>query len=164
MGLLSAASVRKRINSAGALSRSGDPAAAIEKLAVVLAELPEDLAANVEMARALTLLDDPAGAEAHYRTALQTSLEYSVVVELAQSIAAQGRIDEAEDHLDAALQMTMVDKKLDAGEVHLARAMLCAADGRIADARSALAQIPDSSGRSVKDLAARVAAGLATRA
>src|SRR5437867_9904860 len=94
MGFLSGAALRRRVTAAGSLARSGDPAAAVETLAEVLAGAPDDLAANVEMARALTLLDDPAGAEEHYRRALQARLEYSIVVELAQAIAAQKRIPE----------------------------------------------------------------------
>jgi thioredoxin-like negative regulator of GroEL len=160
VGLLSGSSPRRRISTAGELARSGDPAGAVEQLAAVLDEEPEDVAANVEMARALMLLDDPAAAEEHYRRALAVRVDYKLVIELAQTLAAQGRLDDAEDHLDAARQMTESDRKLDAGEVHLARAMLYAGEGRAADAREALAQIPSNTSRSVRDFAARIEAGL----
>jgi len=160
MGILSGSSSRRRVSAAGELARSGDPAGAVEQLAAVLDDEPEDVAANVEMARALMLLDDPAGAEEHYRRAIAVRLDYKLVIELAQALAARGRLDDAEDHLDAALQMTESDKKLDAGEVHLARAMLYAGEGRADDARAALAQIPTSTSRSVRDFAARLEASL----
>ena len=160
MGILSGSSLRRRISAAGELARSGDPAGAVERLAAILDDEPEEVAANVEMARALMLLDDPAGAEEHYRRAIAVRLDYSLVIELAQCLAARGRLDDAEDHLDAALQMTESDGKLDAGEVHLARAMLYAGEGRTEDARTALAQIPSSTSRGVRDFAARLQASL----
>jgi tetratricopeptide (TPR) repeat protein len=162
MGILSGSSLRRRVSAAGGLARSGDPAGAVERLATILDEEPEDIAANVEMARALMLLDDPAGAEEHYRRAIAARLDYSLVIELAQCLAAQGRLDDAEDHLDAALQMTETDRKLDAGEVYLARAMLYAGEGRAGEAKDALAKIPPTTSRSVRDFAARLDASLGT--
>lgn len=135
----------RKIVEAGELRRSGDPAAAIEQLAPLLAQDPDDPAANVEMARSLQLLGEAAGAEDHYRRALLAKLDYALVVELAGTVGTQGRSEEAAAMLDAALLMTEEDPRLDAGEVHLMRAMLAAAEGRPTDAKAALQLLEGSS-------------------
>jgi len=149
-------SPRRRVASAGQLRRSGDAAAAVEELASVLTADPEDVAANVEMARSLIMLEDAAGAEEHYRRALAAKLDFTLVIELAHAIASQKRKREAFDYLDAAEEMTTVEKELDVGEVWLARAMIHAGSGKNAEAREALAKIPETSGTSVKDFARRM--------
>lgn len=116
----------RALEEAGDLRQAGDAAEAVDVLAPLLVEHPDDPGANIEMARALQLLGDASGAEEHYRRALKVSLAYPIVVELAGVIGALGRHDEAAETLDAALVMTERDKTLDAGEVHLMRAMLAA--------------------------------------
>jgi len=134
----------RALERAGERRRSGDGAAAVDELAPLLVSQPDDPAANIEMARALQLLGDVAGAEEHYRGALRVSLSYQIVVELAGVIGAQGRAQEADETLDAALVMTQKDRTLDPGEVHLMRAMLAAGSGRRADAEDALERLEGS--------------------
>jgi thioredoxin-like negative regulator of GroEL len=152
---------RRKIASAGELRRSGDAAGAADALASILAETPDDPAANVEMARALQLLGDLPGAEEHYRRAIAAQLEYALVIELAGVVGSQGHIAEAEELLDAALQIAEADRKLDVGEVHFARAMLAVADARTADALIALKQIPATSGPQLRQFAERLESKIA---
>ena len=77
------------VERAAALRRAGDFTGAIDVLADALTADPEDTAANAEMARALRLIGDPAGAEEHLRVALKTVLDYQLVVELAGVAAEQ---------------------------------------------------------------------------
>ncbi|GAC1419575.1 MAG: hypothetical protein NVSMB57_13920 [Actinomycetota bacterium] len=138
---------RKRsrtLDLAGEQRQSGDAAAAVETLAPLLMQYPEDPAANIEMARSLSLLDDAAGAEEHYRRALRVQLAYPIVVELAGVIGAQGQHQEAEETLQAALVMTEQDKTLDAGEVHLMRAMLATGRKDRTAAEAALIELEES--------------------
>lgn len=135
---------RRAIEEAGALRREGDAAEAVERLAAVLMDHPDDPQANIEMARALQLLGDNAGAEDHYRRALRMTLDYRAVVELAGAVGAQGNGTEAWDLLDAAQQMAEKDSSLDAGEVHLMRALLAAGAGDEAAARTALQELARS--------------------
>lgn len=134
----------RALDRAGALRQDGDAAGAVDELAPLLVEHPDDPAANIEMARSLQLLGDVAGAEEHYRRALRVSLSYPIVVELAGVIGAQGRGEEADATLDAALVMCEKDPTLDAGEAHLMRAMLAAGTGRREDAEDALAKLEAS--------------------
>lgn len=138
---------RKRmrlLEQAGELRQDGDAAAAVETLAPLLVERPDDPAANIEMARALQLLEDAAGAEEHYRRALKVHLAYPIVVELAGVIAAQGRASEADETLDAALVMTEKDKTLEPGEVHLMRAMIAVGRKDRAAAETALKTLEET--------------------
>lgn len=146
VGILGRVAARRRVAQAGAMRRAGDPAGAVEALAELLADEPEDPAANVEMARALHVLGDSAGAEEHYRRALVARLEYRLIVELAGAVAEQGRGEEAEELVAAALEMTEHNRRLDTGEALLVRAVVAAGEGRVDDARSALDAI--DSGRS----------------
>ena len=157
MAAFSGLARRRKITSAGQLRRSGDPAAAVEALSAVLSEAPDDAAANVEMARALHLLEDLPGAEEHYRRALALQLEYALVIELAGIVGRQSRIEEAEELLTAAEQIAEADKKLDIGEVHFARAMLLAANGRTGEALESLKLIPATSGPQLRGFAERLA-------
>jgi tetratricopeptide (TPR) repeat protein len=160
MGALAGLARRRKIAAAGALRRRGDAAGAIDSLAPVLADAPEDPAANVEMARALQLLEDFAGAEEHYRRALREQLDFMLVIELAGVVGGQGRVDEANDLLDAALQIAEQGRGLDAGEAHFMRAMVAAGNGRADDARAALALIGDQSSPRLKEFASKLAANL----
>ena len=65
------------VERAASLRRAGDFTGAIDVLADALTADPEDTAANAEMARALRLIGDPAGAEEHIRIALKTVLARS---------------------------------------------------------------------------------------
>ena len=148
---------RRRIDEAGELRRSGDAVAAVELLAPVLLDDPENAAANVEMARALHVLDDLEGSEEHYRRALREELEYALVVELAGVVGAAGRVPEAEELLGAALQMTEVEKDLDPTEALLVSATLAAGQGRADHARDILDEIEAASpGPRVREFAARL--------
>lgn len=152
---------RKRIRAAAALRQAGDFPAAIELLADVLTAEPDHVAANAEMARALRLIGDPAGAEEHIRIALQGVLDYQLVVELAHALTEQGRVEEAEDAIDAALAMANGNPRLDPGEALLVRATIAAAQGRDADARAALdAIVPKRAGRGVLAYAQRLRSSL----
>ena len=91
MGAFSGLGRRRKIAAAGALRRAGDAAGAVDALAPILADTPDDPAANVEMARALQLLEDFAGAEEHYRRAIREQLDYVLVIELAGAVGTQGR-------------------------------------------------------------------------
>ena len=53
---------KRRIGAAGERRRGGDAAGAIEMLAPIILADPENTSANVEMARALRVLDDLDGA------------------------------------------------------------------------------------------------------
>lgn len=156
MGALSGLTRRRKITAAGRLRRAGDAVGAVEALASVLAGAPDDPAANVEMARALHLLEDLEGAEEHYRRALAAQLDYALVVEFAGVVGAQGRLDEAGQYLDAALQIVEADPKLDAGEAHLMRAILEAGGGLRDAAGASLTLIDDSSGTAVHEYAQRL--------
>lgn len=134
----------RALERAGALRQDGDAAGAVDELAPLLLERPDDPAANIEMARALQLLGDAAGAEEHYRRALLVGLSYQIVVELAGVIGAQGRGEEADQTLDAALVMCQKDATLDPCEVHLMRALLAAGAGRREDAEAALELLENS--------------------
>jgi tetratricopeptide (TPR) repeat protein len=134
-------SARKAIEHAGEQRRAGDAAEAVEQLAPLLLEYPDDPQANVEMSRALQLLGDNIGAEEHYRRTLKMTLDYRVVVELSGVVGAQGRSAEAWELLDAAHQMAEKDSSLDAGEVHLMRAMLAVGSGDETAAREALEKL-----------------------
>lgn len=152
---------RKRIKEAVALRRAGDSPAAIDLLAEVLVDEPGHVAGNAEMARALRLLDDPAGAEEHLRRALAVTLDYQLVVELAGVLAEQGRTAEAEEHIEAALAVARGNPRLDPGEALLVRASIAAGEGRDADARAALDRIePKRASPQVKRYADRLRAGL----
>ncbi len=147
MTLFGRGDARKRMRAlehAGSLRQGGDGAAAIAVLAPLLLAHPDDPAANIEMARALQLLDDASGAEDHYRRALAITLAYPIVVELAGVIGALGRGDEAEETLEAAMVMARQDKTLDAGEVHLMRAMLAAGRRDHPAAEAALKSLEES--------------------
>jgi tetratricopeptide (TPR) repeat protein len=150
-----------RIDRAAALRRAGDFPAAIDVLADVLTEDPEEAAANAEMARALRLIGDPAGAEEHFRVALNEVLDYQLVVELAGVVAEQNRIKEAQDLLDGALAMAGGNPRLDPGEALLVRAAIEAGRGKRSDALKALDQIvPKRASAQVRDYAARLRADL----
>ena len=141
MKLTRRTSRRRAVAEAGAKRRAGDAAAAVEILAPVLMADEDDAAANVEMARALHVLDDLAGAEEHYRRALREELDYKLVVELAGVVGSAGRIKEAEELLGAALQMTQAVEGLDPGEALLVSATLAAGQGDNDRARSILDEI-----------------------
>ncbi|HVL90753.1 MAG TPA: hypothetical protein VM841_11020 [Actinomycetota bacterium] len=134
----------RALERAGAHRQQGDAAAAVDELAPLLVEHPDDPAANVEMARSLQLLGDLAGAEEHYRRSLRVTLSYPIVVELAGVIGSLGRFQEADETLDAALLMCEKDPTLHPGEAHLMRAMLAAGSGRRDDAEAALSKLDDS--------------------
>jgi lipopolysaccharide biosynthesis regulator YciM len=150
-----------RIKHAAALRQAGDFPAAIDELADVLTEEPEDTAANAEMARALRLIGDPAGAEEHLRIALKDVLDYQLVVELAGVVAEQNRIKEAQGLIDAALSMANGNPRLDPGEALLVRAVIEAGRGKKKQALAALDQIvPKRAGPQVREYAARLRAQL----
>lgn len=132
---------RRPVSAAAVYRREGDAARAIEILGDVLAASPAHAAANVEMARALRMLGDPAEAEVFYRAALEAVLDYVAICELAQVVVEQDRIDEAEELLDAAIAMSNGHPRLDPGEAFLVRASIALGQGRIEDARSALDNI-----------------------
>ncbi|MHB8512342.1 MAG: hypothetical protein ACYDCC_09175 [Actinomycetota bacterium] len=138
---------RRRIRlleQAGELRNKGDAAGAIDVLAPLLLDHSDDPAANIEMARSLSLLDDAAGAEEHYKRALKVHLAYPIVVELAGVIGAQGRSEEAEETLQAATVMAEQDSTLDIGEVHLMRAMLATGRRDRSAAEAALLELDAS--------------------
>ena len=147
------------VDRAAALRRAGDFTGAIDVLADALTADPDEAAANAEMARALRLLGDPAGAEEHIRIALKEILDYQLVVELASVVAEQNRIKEAQGLLDAALAMTDGNPRLDPGEALLVRAAIEAGRGKKKEALKALDEIPPkrASGQ-VKEYAARLRA------
>jgi len=148
---------RRAISKAGEARRSGDAAGAVDLLAPVLMADEENAAANVEMARALHVLGDLAGAEEHYRRALREELDYRLVVELAGVVGSAGRVREAEELLGAALQMTEAVEGLDPGEALLVSATLAAGQGRNADARAILDEIEAGpSGEDVRAYAQRL--------
>jgi thioredoxin-like negative regulator of GroEL len=132
----------RRLKHAADLRRAGDSPSAIDVLADVLTEEPDNVAANAEMARALRVIGDPAGAEEHLRQALSGLLDYQLVVELAGVVAEQNRIEEAEQLLDGALAMADGNPRLDPGEALLVRAAIASARGDQAGARAALDAIP----------------------
>lgn len=132
---------KKVVASAAAARRDGDAPAAIDLLAEALASDATHVSANAEMARSLRLIGDPIEAEPYYRTALEGVLEYSLVVELAECLAEQGRVVEAEETLDAALAMATGHPRLDPGEALVVRATIALAQERFEDARAALALI-----------------------
>ena len=125
------------VERAAALRRAGDFTGAIDVLADALTADPEDTAANAEMARALRLIGDPAGAEEHIRIALKTVLDYQLVVELAGVVAEQNRIKEAQGLIDAALSMADGNPRLDPGEALLVRAAIEAGRGKKKEALKA---------------------------
>lgn len=129
---------QRRVTEAARARRAGDAAGAVDILAAVLVEDADHVGANAEMARALRLLDDPVGAEAHLRTALAGVLDYGLVVELAQAMVEQGRVEEAEELLDSALVMADGNPRLDPGEALIVRATIAHAQERDEDARAAL--------------------------
>lgn len=148
---------KRAIARAAALRRDADVHGAIEVLAEVLTAEPQHTAANVEMARALRLLGDPSGAEEHIRLALGAVLDYQLVVELAGVLAEQGRVEEAEETIDAALFMAGGNPRLDPGEALLVRATIASAQGRVEDAEAALDQIePKRASKQVKAFAERL--------
>jgi len=152
---------RKRIRHAAALRRGGDATAAIDALADVLTDDPDNAQANAEMGRALRLIGDPAGAEEHLRAAIATVLDYQLIVELAGVVAEQDRIGEAEELIDGALAMAAGNPRLDPGEALLVRAAIAAGDERNDDARAALDAIePKRASAQVKEYAARLRASL----
>ena len=151
----------KLVRRAADARRAGDPHGAIDILAEVLTAVPDHVAANAEMARALRLIGDPAGAEDHVRAALAGVLDYQLVVELAGILAEQGRVEEAEQTVDAALFMAGGNPRLDPGEALLVRAAIASAQGREEDARAALdAIVPKRASKQVLAYAARLRAGL----
>jgi hypothetical protein len=122
---------------------------------------PDDPGANAEMARALRILGEPAAAEEHLRRAAASVLDYQIVVELATAVAEQGRVDEAEQLVDAALAMAAGGPRLDPGEALLVRATIAHAQGRDEDARSALDAIePKRASALTKEYAARLRGAL----
>jgi tetratricopeptide (TPR) repeat protein len=149
------------VERAAALRRAGDFPAAIDVLADALTADPEDASANTEMARALRLIGDPAGAEEHLRVALNSVLDYQLVVELAGVVAEQNRINEAQGLIDAALGMADGNPRLDPGEALLVRAAIEAGRGKKKEALEALDRIvPKRASAQVKDYAARLRARL----
>ena len=151
------------VERAAALRRAGDFPAAIDVLADALTADPEDAAANTEMARALRLIGDPAGAEEHIRVALKEVLDYQLIVELAGVVAEQNRIKEAQGLIDAALGMADGNPRLDPGEALLVRAAIEAGRGKKKEALAALDQIvPKRAGPQVKEYAARLRARIET--
>ncbi|HLW17212.1 MAG TPA: tetratricopeptide repeat protein [Actinomycetota bacterium] len=149
------------VERAASLRRAGDFTGAIDVLADALTLDPEDAAANAEMARALRLIGDPAGAEEHIRVALKTVLDYQLVVELAGVVAEQNRIKEAQGLIDAALSMAEGNPRLDPGEALLVRAAIEAGRGKKKEALKALdAIVPKRASGQVKEYAARMRADL----
>ena len=149
------------VERAAALRRAGDFTGAIDVLADALTADPEDTAANAEMARALRLIGDPAGAEEHLRVALKTVLDYQLVVEMAGVVAEQNRIKEAQGLIDAALSMADGNPRLDPGEALLVRAAIEAGRGKKTEALKALDKIvPKRASGQVKEYAARLRADL----
>lgn len=140
-GALGRRHFQKQVERAAGLRRAGDAPGAIDVLAELLIRDPGDVGANAEMARALRLLGDPAGAEEHLRKAVSNVLDYQLVVELAQALTEQGRVEEAEDLLDAALAMAKGNPRLDPGDALIVRATIAHAQGRDDDALAALDQI-----------------------
>lgn len=129
----------------------------MDLVAPVLMEDPDHAAANVEMARALHVLGDLEGAEEHYRRALRQTLDYPLVVELAGVVGAAGHVAEAEELLDAALDMARADPRLDPGEAKLVRAVLAASEGRTADAARTLDELEAGpAGSAARDFARRL--------
>jgi len=152
---------KRPVSAAAAYRRDGDPHQAIQILADVLTKDPGHTAANAEMARALRLIGDPAGAEEHLRIVLKSVLDYQLTVELAAVVAEQERLPEAEEILDAALFMAQKTPRLDPGEALLVRAALAAGDGRADDARKVLDAIPPKrASAQVKEYAERLRASL----
>ena len=129
------------MRAAATARQAGDAPRAIDLLGEVLAASPDHATANVEMARALRVLGDPAEAEGFYRTALAAVLDYVVVCELATVVAEQDRVAEAQELVDAALAMANGHPRLDPGEALLVRAAIAVGEGRTDDARAALDQI-----------------------
>jgi hypothetical protein len=157
MQFLDNARARRTLRRAAALRRGGDSPAAIDVLAPFLAAHPDHVGTNAEMARALRVLGDPSGAEEHLRAALGRVLDYTLVVELAASLAEQQRIAEAEALLDSALFMTKGNPRLDPGEALLVRATIAYAQDRDEDARAALDAIhPKRASRQTKAFAERL--------
>lgn len=152
---------RRPLERAAAQRRAGDAPAAIETLAEVLTADPDHVAANAEMARALRLIGDPAGAEEHIRIALRSDLDYRLVVELAATVAERSRVDEAEQLIDAALDMAEKMPRLDPGEALLVRATIAHAQGRDDDARAVVDRI--ISDRPVRRRASAETLGFAER-
>lgn len=151
----------KDVRRAAALRQAGNAADAIDALADVLTADPDHVAANAEMARALRLIGDPAGAEEHLRAALAGVLDYQLVVELAGVLAEQGRVEESEETIDGALAMAKGNPRLDPGEALLVRAAVAAAQGENDRARAALDRIePKRAGAQVKRYAERLRAQL----
>lgn len=132
---------RRAVRAAAANRQGGDAPRAIDIMGEVLSAAPNHAAANVEMARALRVIGDPAEAEGFYRTALSAVLDYVVVCELAAVVGEQGRTAEAEELIDAALTMADGHPRLDPGEALLVRAALALGEGRTDDARAALDKI-----------------------
>lgn len=152
---------RRTVERAAHLRRAGDAPAAIDILADVLTANEDDAAANAEMGRALRLIGDPAGAEECFRRALAAVLDYVLVVELAQVVAEQYRLDEAEELIEAALAMAKGNPRLDPGEALLVRAAIAAGQGRTEDARAALdAIVPKRASRQTREYAQRLRASL----
>lgn len=142
------------IRNAARARQSGDAPGAVDLLADVLEADPTHVAANAEMARALRILGDSAEAESYYRTAIAEVLEYSLVVELAESLAEQERFQEAEEIIEAALAMAEGNQRNDPGEALCVRATIALAQDRPADAHAALDLIvPKRASRSTKSLA-----------
>jgi len=150
---------RKTLVAAARARQNGDAPAAIDLLATVLEQDPDHVAANAEMARALRVIGDPVEAESYYRTAIEAVLEYSLIVELAESVTEQHRFDEAETLIDAALAMAEGDQRRDPGEALCLRATIALAQQRPEDARAALSLIiPKRASKRTKQLAERLAA------
>jgi hypothetical protein len=148
---------RKTLVAAARARQAGDSPGAIDQLATILEREPGHVAANAEMARALRLLGDPAEAEIYYRTAIEGVLEYSLVVELAECLAEQHRFQEAEELLEAALEMAEGDPRRDPGEALLVRATIALAQQRPDGVRAALDLIvPKRASKRTKELAARL--------
>lgn len=161
MAIIHRIATGRAVKRAAALRRSGDAPGSIDVLADVLVREPDNVAANAEIARALRILGDPAGAEEHLRRALAGVLEYSLVCELAAALAEQGKVAEAEQTLDGALAMAAGAPRLDPGEALLVRAVIAAAQGRDDDARAALDAIePKRASRLTKEYAGRLRASL----
>jgi tetratricopeptide (TPR) repeat protein len=133
--------MKRPISAAAAYRREGNAERAIEILGDVLANSPDHAQANVEMARALRVLGDPAEAEVFYRAAIAEVLDYVAICELAQVVVEQGRIEEAEELIDAAIAMANGQPRLDPGEALLVRASIAIGQGRLAAAHEALDQI-----------------------
>jgi hypothetical protein len=153
---------RRAISAAAAHRRDGESHEAIQILADVLTSEPGHVTANAEMARALRLIGDAAGAEEHLRICLRDVLDYQLLVELASVLAEQDRVAEAEETLDGALFMAEKMPRLDPGEALLVRAAIAAGDGRPDAARAALDAIPPKrASATVKRYAERLRASLA---